>query len=53
MKTTAFILGILSLCTLNSCKCDFEEEEPQYKYEENEKNNRKNMKSKSDTLHIK
>ena len=33
MKTTALILGILSLFVFSSCKCDFDEDEPENKYD--------------------
>jgi hypothetical protein len=36
MKTTALILGILSLFIFSSCKCDFDEDEPENKYHKDE-----------------
>ncbi|MCJ8153383.1 hypothetical protein MKJ01_06355 [Chryseobacterium sp. SSA4.19] len=39
MKTTALILGILSLFVFSSCKCDFDEDEPENKYNKDEKFN--------------
>jgi hypothetical protein len=36
MKTTALILGILSLFIFSSCKCDFDEDEPENKYDKDE-----------------
>ncbi len=33
MKTTALLLGILGLFTFSSCKCDFDEDEAENKYD--------------------
>jgi hypothetical protein len=53
MKKTALILGILSLCTLVSCKCDFDEDEPRNKYpEENTTSNKSIASSESDSLNL-
>lgn len=36
MKNTALILGILSLFIFSSCKCDFDDDEPENKYDKDE-----------------
>jgi len=55
MKTTALLLGIISLFALSSCKCDFDEDEPKNKYDGNKSGtNKKNgSTSEKDTLQIK
>lgn len=55
MKTTAFILGILSAFTFTSCKCEIEEEEPKNKYKnsaQSKKGGTGQPGSESDTLQI-
>ncbi len=54
MKTTALILGILTLCAFSSCKCDFDEDEPRNRDKENEKVSKNAPSvSESDTLNLK
>lgn len=55
MKTTALLLGIISLFALSSCKCDFDEEEPKNKYDGKNSGTNKNngSTSENDTLQIK
>lgn len=54
MKTTALLLGIISLFALSSCKCDFDEDEPKNKYDGNNSGTNKNSSvPESDTLRIK
>ncbi|MEC3876338.1 hypothetical protein [Chryseobacterium salviniae] len=55
MKTTALLLGIISLFAISSCKCDFDEDEPKNKYDGNNSGTHKNNSSTSenDTLRIK
>ncbi|WP_157844624.1 hypothetical protein [Chryseobacterium sp. Leaf201] len=56
MKTTALILGILSLFTFSSCKCDFDEDEAENKYDKEKtvSNGRyTNSIAQNDTLRVK
>lgn len=54
MKTTALLLGIISLFAISSCKCDFDEDEPKSKYDGKNSGTSKNSSvPESDTLRIK
>ncbi len=54
MKNTALLLGIISLFAFSSCKCDFDDDEPRNKYDENNSGTNKNKGSVSnDTVRIK
>ncbi len=55
MKTTALILGILGLLVFSSCKCDFDEDEAENKYDKEEtvsKNKYAHRIVKNDTLSV-
>ncbi len=51
MKTTALMLGIIGLLACSSCRCDFDEDEPENKYGSKDKSAGHNV-SKADTLRM-
>lgn len=56
MKISALILGILSLFTFSSCKCDFDEDEAENKYDKEKRVNNDQYTStiaQNDTLRVK
>ncbi len=51
MKTTALMLGMIGLLACSSCRCDFDEDEPEKKYG-NKNQSAGHNGSKADTLRI-